>query len=100
MIAGRLHLGEPGKKLPGRIGLLGIDFERHALVLTEAGSKRRASLHLVKGRAALPAFARGGVEPFEVDEASFSAARRRENRSVKRALCDPTIVSGVLNAYS
>ncbi len=100
MIAGRLHLGEPGKKLPGRIGLLGIDLERNSLVLTEAGTKRRASLHLVKGRAALPAFVRGGVEPFEVDERAFAAALRRENRTIKRALCDPTIVSGVGNAYS
>jgi formamidopyrimidine-DNA glycosylase len=100
MIAGRLHLGEPGKKLPGRIGLLGIDFERSALVLTEAGTKRRASLHVVKGRAALAMFVRGGVEPFEVEEVDFGAALRRENRTVKRALCDPTIVSGVGNAYS
>ena len=100
MIAGRLHLGEPGKKLPGRIGLLGIDFERNALVLTEAGSKRRASLHVVKGRAALAMFVRGGVEPFEVEQADFGAALRRENRTIKRALCDPTIVSGVGNAYS
>ena len=100
MIAGRLHLGEPGKKLPGRIGLLGIDFDRNSLVLTEAGTKRRASLHLVRGRAALSAFVRGGVEPLAVDQATFSAALRRENRTVKRALCDPTIVSGVGNAYS
>jgi formamidopyrimidine-DNA glycosylase len=100
MIAGRLHLGEPGKKLPGRIGLLGIDFERNALVLTEAGTKRRASLHLVSGRSALVAFSRGGVEPFEVDAQTFAAALRRENRTIKRALCDPTIVSGVGNAYS
>jgi formamidopyrimidine-DNA glycosylase len=100
MIAGRLHLGEQGKKLPGRIGLLGIDFERSSLVLTEAGSKRRASLHLVRGRDALSAFVRGGVEPFEVDEATFATALRREVRTLKRALCDPTIVSGVGNAYS
>lgn len=100
MIAGRLHLGELGKKLPGRIGLLAIDFERSTLVLTEAGTKRRASLHVVSGRGALPAFSRGGVEPFEVDAAAFAAALRRENRTVKRALCDPTIVSGVGNAYS
>jgi formamidopyrimidine-DNA glycosylase len=100
MIAGRLHLGEQGKKLPGRVGLLAIDFERSSLILTEAGTKRRASLHLVRGRAALPAFARGGVEPFEVDRATFAAALRRENRTVKRALCDPTIVSGIGNAYS
>ena len=100
MIAGRLHLGEPGKKLPGRIGLLGIDFEQSSLVLTEAGSKRRASLHVVKGRASLAMFVRGGVEPFEVKESDFGAALRRENRTIKRALCDPTIVSGVGNAYS
>ena len=100
MIAGRLHLGELGKKLPGRIGLLGLDFERHSLILTEAGSKRRASLHLVKGNAALSAFVRGGVEPFEVGEAAWATALRRENRTIKRALCDPTIVSGVGNAYS
>ena len=100
MIAGRLHLGEPGKKLPGRIGLFGLDLEKNSLVLTEAGTKRRASLHLVKGRAALGAFARGGVEPFEVDEQTFSAALRRETRTLKRGLCDPTIVSGVGNAYS
>lgn len=100
MIAGRLHLGEPGKKLPGRIGLLAIDLERHSLVLTEAGTKRRASLHVVRGRSSLSAFVRGGVEPFEVDEAAFGAALRRENRTIKRALCDPTIVSGVGNSYS
>ncbi|HEX2873956.1 MAG TPA: DNA-formamidopyrimidine glycosylase family protein [Polyangiaceae bacterium] len=100
MIAGRLHLAESGKKLPGRIGLLALDFESHTLVLTEAGTKRRASLHVVRGRAALQAFERGGVEPFEVDEATFSAALRRENRTIKRALCDPTIISGVGNAYS
>lgn len=100
MIAGRLHLGEPGRKLPGRIGLLAIDFERHSLLLTEAGTKRRASLHVVRGRAALAAFSRGGVEPFEVDAAEFLAAIVRENRTLKRALCDPTVVSGVGNAYS
>lgn len=100
MIAGRLHLGELGKKLPGRIGLLGVDFERSSLVLTEAGTKRRASLHVVQGRAALPAFSRGGVEPLEVDVATFVEALQRENRTLKRALCDPTIVSGVGNAYS
>jgi formamidopyrimidine-DNA glycosylase len=100
MIAGRLHLGELGKKLPGRIGLLGIDFESASLVLTEAGTKRRASLHVVAGRAALKPFVRGGVEPFEIELAEWSAALRRENRTIKRALVDPTIVSGVGNAYS
>jgi formamidopyrimidine-DNA glycosylase len=100
MISGRLHLGEAGKKLPGKIGLLAIDFEKSSLILTEAGSKRRASLHVVRGRSSLAAFVRGGVEPFEVSEREFSAALRRETRTLKRALCDPTIVSGVGNAYS
>jgi formamidopyrimidine-DNA glycosylase len=100
MIAGRLHLGELGKKLPGKIGLLAIDFEKSSLILTEAGSKRRASLHVVRGRSSLKTFVRGGVEPFEVTEREFSAALRRETRTLKRALCDPTIVSGVGNAYS
>lgn len=100
MIAGRLHLGELGKKLPGRIGQLALDFERSTLILTEAGTKRRASLHLVRGKGSLSAFVRGGVEPFEVGEAEFAAALRRETRTIKRALCDPTIVSGVGNAYS
>lgn len=100
MIAGRLHLGDLGKKLPGRIGLLGIDLEKSSLVLTEAGTKRRASLHVARGRSSLAAFVRGGVEPFECGLAGFSAALRRETRTIKRALCDPTIVSGVGNAYS
>jgi formamidopyrimidine-DNA glycosylase len=100
MIAGRLHLGEAGKKLPGRIGLLGIDLEQSSLILTEAGTKRRASLHVVAERGGLAAFSRGGVEPFEATLGEFSAALRRETRTVKRALCDPTIVSGVGNAYS
>lgn len=100
MIAGRLLLGELGKKLPGRIGLLGIDFERHSLILTEAGTKRRASLHLVRGRESLHAFERGGVEPLESTLERFTAALLRESRTVKRALVDPTIVSGVGNAYS
>jgi formamidopyrimidine-DNA glycosylase len=100
MIAGRLHLGEPGKKLPGKIGLFALDLEKNTLILTEAGTKRRASLHLVRGRSSLSAFVRGGVEPFEVDDAVWAAALRRENRTIKRALCDPTIVSGVGNAYS
>jgi formamidopyrimidine-DNA glycosylase len=100
MIAGRLHLGEPGKKLPGRIGILAVDLERASLVLTEAGTKRRASLHVVSGRDALLPFVRGGVEPFEVAQREWNDALRRENRTVKRALCDPTIVSGVGNAYS
>ncbi len=100
MIAGRLHLLEPGAKLNAKIGLLALDFEKNTLTLTEAGTKRRASLHVVRGRAALAAFARGGVEPLEIELATFAQALRRENRTLKRALCDPTIVSGVGNAYS
>lgn len=100
MIAGRLHLHERGKKLPGRIGQLALDFEQHTLILTEAGTKRRASLHVVQGEAALAQFERGGVEPLNAGWKEFAAALRRETRTVKRALCDPTIVNGVGNAYS
>lgn len=100
MIAGRLHLQAPGTKLPSRIGLLALDFERHTLILTEAGTKRRASLHVVRGRGSLTAFERGGVEPLAVDEPEFALALRRQPRTLKRALCDPTVVSGVGNAYS
>jgi formamidopyrimidine-DNA glycosylase len=100
MIAGRLHWKEPGAKLPGRVGLLALDFPAGTLTLTEAGTKRRASLHLVRGEAALAALDRGGVEPLEADLATFAAALRRENHTLKRALTDPRLFSGIGNAYS
>jgi formamidopyrimidine-DNA glycosylase len=100
MIAGRLRWREPGAKPPGKIGLAAFDFESGTLLLTEAGSKRRASLHLVAGRAALADFARGGLEPLEAGFDEFVRRLRLENHTLKRALTDPRLFSGIGNAYS
>ncbi len=100
MIAGRLSWKPAGAALRKKIDQAAFDFDAGTLVLTEAGTKRRASLHLVQGEAALAEFERGGVELFDVDAAGFAAAMRRENHTLKRALTDPRIVSGVGNAYS
>ena len=100
MIAGRLHWKPAGAKLAGRNGLLALDFSSGTLVLTEAGSKRRASLHVVRGEDALRAMDPGGVEIFETDLDGFRAALTMENRTLKRALTDPRLISGVGNAYS
>jgi formamidopyrimidine-DNA glycosylase len=100
MIAGRLHWRPPGATLPGRIGLAALDVADGSLTLTEAGSKRRAALHLLRGQAALRALDRGGVEPLEVDLAGFAAALRRERHTLKRALTDPSLLAGIGNAYS
>lgn len=100
MIAGRLHWRPPGAKLAGRQALAGFDFLEGTLVLTEAGSKRRASLHLLRGEQALDDIDPGGVEIFSSDMNEFRAALTVENRTLKRALTDPRLVSGVGNAYS
>src|SRR5262245_23856461 len=100
MIAGRLHFRERGAKLAKKFGLLALDFEHGSLVLTEAGSKRRASLHVVRGEAALEEFDRGGLEPVGSRLPDFEAALRRESHTLKRALTDPQIFSGIGNAYS
>jgi formamidopyrimidine-DNA glycosylase len=100
MIAGRLHWREPGAKIPGKYGLAAFDFSAGSLLLTEAGSKRRASLHLVRGGKALEEFDRGGIEVLEVDPKAFAAALLRENHTLKRALTDPGILSGIGNSYS
>jgi formamidopyrimidine-DNA glycosylase len=100
MIAGRLHWKARGAKLPGRVGLLALDFPDGSLVLTEAGSKRRAALHLVRGAAALAALDRGGVEPLTASAAEFEEALRRGAHTLKRALTDPSLFSGIGNAYS
>jgi formamidopyrimidine-DNA glycosylase len=100
MIAGRLHWRPPGAKLAGRNALAAFDFPNGSLVLTEAGSKRRASLHLVRGEDALHALDPGGIDVFAADLAAFRAALTRENRTLKRALTDPRFVSGIGNAYS
>jgi formamidopyrimidine-DNA glycosylase len=100
MIAGRLHWKAPGAKPPGRIGLAAFDFPEGTLVLTEAGTKRRASLHLVQGEDRLAEHQPGGLEVLDADLAGFNAALRRENHTVKRALTDPKLFSGIGNAYS
>ena len=100
MIAGRLHWKEAGARLPGKIGLAAIDFSTGTLTLTEAGSKRRAAIHLVRGEAALARHDPGGLELFDADPAAFRAALSRESHTLKRALTDPRILSGVGNAYS
>jgi formamidopyrimidine-DNA glycosylase len=100
MIAGRLHWKPPGAKVPGKVGLAAFDFATGTLTLTEAGSKKRAALHLVRGEASLAAHNPGGLEVLDADEAAFRAALLRENHTLKRALTDPRLFSGVGNAYS
>jgi formamidopyrimidine-DNA glycosylase len=100
MIAGRLHWRPPQAKLSGRQALLALDFSDGTLVLTEAGSKRRASLHLLRGEQALHDIDPGGIEILGSDLDTFRAALTAENRTLKRALTDPRIISGVGNAYS
>ncbi len=100
MIAGRLHWKAPQAKLAGRNALAAFDFPNGSLVLTEAGSKRRASLHIGRGEEMLRAMDPGGVEIFETDLDGFRAALTAENRTLKRALTDPRLISGVGNAYS
>jgi formamidopyrimidine-DNA glycosylase len=100
MIAGRLHWKKPGAKLGGRQNLAAFDFPDGSLLLTEAGSKHRASLHLVSGEANLAAFDAGGIDVFEADLESFRAALTAENHTLKRALTDPRLLSGIGNAYS
>jgi len=100
MIAGRLRWRPPGTKTPGRIGLAAFDFPGGTLLLTEAGSKRRASLHLVRGEAALAGFDRGGLEPLETSLAGFRDRLVSESHTLKRALTDPRLFSGIGNAYS
>ena len=100
MIAGRLKWGEKGMKIPGRLGLAAFDFDSGTLLLTEAGSKKRASLHLVRGEAGLEPLRRGGLEVLGADPGAFVAALRRESHTLKRALTDPRLFSGIGNAYS
>ncbi|HTD55805.1 MAG TPA: DNA-formamidopyrimidine glycosylase family protein, partial [Silvibacterium sp.] len=100
MIAGRLHWKGPGAKLAGRNNLAAFDFPNGSLVLTEAGTKRRASLHVFSGEEALRSVDPGGVEVFSSDLEAFKSALTTENRTLKRALTDPRIVSGIGNAYS
>jgi formamidopyrimidine-DNA glycosylase len=100
MIAGRLHWKGRGAKVGGRVALAAFDFENGTLLLTEAGSKKRASLHLVAGESGLEQFQRGGLEVLEADLSAFRSVLSRENHTLKRALTDPRIFSGIGNAYS
>jgi formamidopyrimidine-DNA glycosylase len=103
MIAGRFQWYEPPKldtKPGGKIALAAFDFEHATLVLTEASKKKRASLHVVRGRDALRAHDPGGLDPFTLDLPTFRAALTRENHTVKRTLTDPRVLSGIGNAYS
>jgi formamidopyrimidine-DNA glycosylase len=100
MIAGRLHWRTQGAKLTGRQNLAAFDFADGSLVLTEAGTKRRASLHVLQGEEGLKSIDPGGIDIFAADLAAFRSALTVENRTLKRALTDPRIISGVGNAYS
>jgi formamidopyrimidine-DNA glycosylase len=100
MIAGRLHWKPPAAKIGARNALAAFDFPRGSLVLTEAGSKRRASIHVVRGEAGLRAQDPGGIEIASATPETFRAALTAENRTLKRALTDPRLLSGIGNAYS
>jgi formamidopyrimidine-DNA glycosylase len=100
MIAGRFKWLPSGAKIPARLGLAAFDFSSGTLLLTEAGSKRRASLHLVRGEAGVQALDPGGVEVLDIDLATFRSLMMRERHTLKRTLTDPHLFSGIGNAYS
>jgi formamidopyrimidine-DNA glycosylase len=100
MIAGRLRWREGGKTIGGKLAQAQFDFEKGMLYLTEAGSKRRASIHVVEGAGALAQFDRGGLEVLDADLAEFAERLRSENHTLKRSLTDPRLFSGIGNAYS
>jgi len=100
MISGRLHWKERGAKVPGKVGLAAFDFPSGTLTFTEASTKKRASIHLVRGEEALKEFDRGGLEVLGATQEQFAAALRSENHTLKRSLTDPRLFSGIGNAYS
>ena len=100
MIAGRFRWRDRGAAIPGKVGLIAFDFPAGTLLLTEQGSKRQASIHLVRGRAALAEHDRGGIEVLATDLAGFAQRLTADNHTLKRALTDPHIFSGIGNAYS
>lgn len=100
MIAGRLLWRGVKAKVPAKIGLLALDFEHGTLILTEAGTKKRASIHVERGRKALRSHDRGGIDVMSASLDEFAGALRRENHTIKRALTDPRLFSGIGNAYS
>ncbi len=99
MIAGRLHWKSAGAKVPGKIGVAALDFSTGTLLMTEAGTKKRAAVHLVRGESALAEHDPGGLEVFDVDLAAFREALTAESHTLKRALTDPHLLSGIGNAY-
>ena len=100
MIAGRFRWKPAGASIPGKVGLAAFDFDNGTLLLTEAGSRRQASLYFARGEAALAAHDPGGIEPLEASLDEFARALRAENHTVKRSLTDPHVFSGIGNAYS
>jgi len=99
MIAGRLHWKAAGAKVPGKLGVAAFDFSTGTLIMTEAGTKKRAAVHLVRGEAALAEHDPGGLEVFDVDLTAFREALTQESHTLKRALTDPHVFSGIGNAY-
>ncbi len=100
MVAGRLRRRAPGAALPRKRGLAALDFPAHTFLLTEEGTRKRASIYIVQGEDALAGHDPGGVEPFAADPALFAAALTRERHTLKRALTDPTLISGIGGAYA
>jgi formamidopyrimidine-DNA glycosylase len=100
MVAGRLRWTDPGKPIPKKVGLLALDFEDGTLLLVEQGTKKRAGLWVLRGEDALAEEDRGGIEPLEMSVEDMKAALQKENRTLKRALTDPRLFSGIGNAYS
>lgn len=100
MVTGRFHMRPPGSRLPKRDAHAAFDFEDSTFLLTERGKRKQASLHVIRGERALSLLDRGGLEPLTATTDQFAAALRRENRTLKRALTDPRILSGVGNAHS
>ena len=99
MIAGRLHWKAAGAKVPGKLGVAAFDFSTGTLIMTEAGTKKRAAVHLVRGEGALAEHDPGGLEVFDVDLTAFREALTQESHTLKRALTDPHVFSGIGNAY-
>jgi formamidopyrimidine-DNA glycosylase len=100
MIAGRLRWRDKGTAVPAKVGLAAFDFANGTIVITEAGSRKQASLHVVRGAAAVAAMDPGGADVFSMSTAAFAAALRAENHTLKRSLTDPHLFSGIGNAYS
>ncbi len=100
MVAGRLRWEAPGKPIPRKVGLAGVDFDQGTLILTEQGTRRRAGIWVIQGWAGVEELDRGGIEPLEASGSEFAQALKGENRTLKRALTDPRILSGIGNAYS